>query len=706
MTHYSHIPMVRILLPFLAGILLFSTFEYFVSWPLTFSMYAVFIMTALAIGRFWLQSFGFRHVFGLHVMLILLFSGYLLAQTRYQKEDPGHFSNFPQNDSMLRLQVSEPVSEKTNTYQIIGRVTHLTLHDTLFPVNGRLIAWLAKDSLAASLKYGDIIWVKNKFQEVREPQNPHAFNYKQFLARQNIFHQTYLRSGEWHFTGKNHGNILMAQSHKMREKALHILEENHIKGREFSVASALLLGYRDYLDEDLQREFSGAGAMHILCVSGLHVGIIFLALNLAFGFLARLPRGRMIKTIVIIILIWFYAAITGFSPSVMRASTMFSFVALGQTFSRSTNIYNTLAASALVLLILDPFIVLRIGFQLSYIAVISIVFLQPLFYKLIKIKNPVLDKAWGIITVSMAAQLGTGPLSLFYFNQFPNFFLLTNLIVIPLTGVIIKAGLLFYMTSFIPLVGSLAGKALSILVLVLHSSVRWIEGLPGSATTNVYISFPEKWLVLLVVAFLGLFWFARKKAFLFGAMASLLLFAGSVSLRSIFNQRQMQLFVYHVPNASAIDFVYGKSCYFRACNNALQNPRNIDFNLRENRLKTGIAKKEPVILPTRDTVKLQNHIVFLKNNLMQFGEHTFLFWDNQQEVPSSRLYKDTLDFIIVSHNPRISMAELTSAFSGRTIIMDSSNSFWRSQQWLKECDSLGLHCWSVSHQGAFAQNLK
>ena len=699
MTHYSNIPLVRIIIPVLAGIILFSHINYYFSLSeILAAIFSFFLLSFLIEWRLQ-QNFSFRFAFGLNVMLFMVLAGYVLAQGRFERNHPSHFSNFNPENSILRIRLIEPVSEKTNTYQIVGRATHILTNDSLIKVKGKLIAYLEKDSLSASLKYGDIIFIENNIQEVRSPQNPNAFNFRNFLANQNIFHQVYRRSGQWHQGGGNEGNIIVSFAHQMRQKALETLEANNIKGREFSVASALLLGYRDYLDEDLQREFAGAGAMHILCVSGLHVGIIFLVLNILLGFLKKLPRGRIIKTLVIILLIWFYAAITGFSPSVMRASTMFSFVAVGQSFSRSTNIYNTLAASALFLVILDPFIINRIGFQLSYIAVISIVWLQPMFYKLLYFKNPFLSYSWGIITVSLAAQLGTGPLALYYFNQFPNYFLLTNLAVIPLTGLIIKTGIFFFIVSPINFLSQIAGMVLSFIVLILHNIVRIIEGLPGSVSLNIFITFHETLFIFGLIVVAGMFWVSARKSYAFAMLLAGLLLSVSLSMRHIQNDRQQRLVVYQVPNGTAIDFFNGKSCYFMACETTLSNPRNLTFHVNENRLKMGTAGKVQGIINPEDEKYITNGI-YKRGPFIYFAGQTIRII-KPESVPDYSEITEGINYLIISRNPRISIEKLNDLYPESSIIIDSSNSFRNSQRWVEECKNLGIDCWPVREKGAF-----
>ncbi len=708
MTHYSNIPLVRVVIPVITGIIVFKQTQYFFSLSQAAGLMIIFFLMTVVIEKYLQQNFNYRFAFGLNLMFFFVFVGHLLAQGRFEKIEPSHFSNQTLDNSYLRIQLTEPVSEKTNTYQIIGRVTHILTNDSLKKVKGRLIAYFEKDSLAASLSYGDIVFLENNTQEVRPPQNPNTFNFKNFLSNQNIFHQTYRRSGQWYKTLENEGHPLVSLAHSMRTKALETLEANDIKGREFAVASALLLGYRDYLDEDLQREFAGAGAMHILCVSGLHVGIIFLVLNLLLSFMKRLPYGRILKTFTIIFLIWFYAAITGFSPSVLRASTMFSFVAIGQSFSRSTNIYNTLAASALFLILLDPFIIYRIGFQLSYIAVISIVWLQPLFYRQLYFKTRLLDYAWGIITVSFAAQLGTGPLALYYFNQFPNYFLLTNLAVIPLTGLIIKAGIFFFMVSPIQLLSLITGKILSFLIFILHNAVKLIEGLPGSVAYNVFIGFHETLFIFGIIILGGLYWIYARKKYAFFILTMGLILTGSLSVRNIQNQKQKRMVVYHIPGGTGIDFFSGRNCYFMACEKTLADQRSLSFHVEENRLQKGIKDKHTLSLAmNNDSFKTDNlfktgaFIHFAGLNLKILTESNILPEKDKDEFTDLKFEEFDIDFVIISGNPQISIENINKLYPSAKVIIDHSNNFFQTRRWVEECDSLGVECWSVRHHGAF-----
>jgi competence protein ComEC len=707
MSHYSNIPLVRLVIPLIAGIVIFIKMEHQLN-VITIGVLLIIILMTGFINRFFLQRhYHLRWVFGFNVMLALILAGYLLAQFQDQKTKPQHFGNIEIENSLIRLRISEPVSEKTNSYQVVGKVTHIMTDSLVIETKGGILLYLEKDSDAVNLKYGDVILLSNNIQEIQPPKNPDAFNYKKFLSRQGIYHQAYRRTGNWHKSDSWDGNILIASAHKLREKALNALQKNNISGREFSVVSALLLGYREYLDEDLQREFAGAGAMHILCVSGLHVGIIFFALSLIFGFLDKISRGRVIKLFLIVLLIWFYAAITGFSPSVLRASTMFSFVAIGQSFRRSTNIYNTLAASAVFLILLDPLIITRIGFQLSYIAVLSIVSLQPILYRQLHFRNKIASYIWAIVTVSLAAQIGTGPLALHYFNQFPNYFLLTNLIVIPLAWLIINTGILFFIFSPVPILSEFLGKILSMFVYFLHTSVRFVEAIPGSVSHDVFVSSVEAVLILAFISIFIVFLITSGKKMVFAGLTVLLLMTISISSRTINNFKQDLIVIYHVPNTTAVDIISGKNCYFLGCEKALENPRSIKYNLHGHRVKSGTSKNieffgyDPLVYNRLDSDRIA-----IRGPLIRQRDKTVKILNTDFNSEAEYSFPDTLDLLIVTNNVKASVGCINKTFPSKRIVIDSSVGYRKATVWLNECDSLGLNCWSVRHHGAFQLAIK
>ncbi len=712
-------PLPRMFLPFGMGVIGFLQFGdvdhiYPYVWIAAGVLCMVFILTIR-------RGVGFRFTWlsGCCLSLLLMCLGYQLARQHHQYERHNHFRHYDMQDGYLLVQVREPVSERANSFQAITDVLYVGNDSVSRATEGRLMLYFEKDSLVPELQYGDRLIINSRYSSVSPPQNPDVFNYKRYLARQNIFHTSYVRSGEWMATGENAGRFYVRIALMLRQRALSTLEENHLSGREFAVISALLLGYREYLDEDLRREFAGAGAMHILCVSGLHVGIIYMVLGKLFSFLTRLRGGAVLKTFFIILCIWMYAAITGFSPSVLRASVMFTFVSAGQSFQRPTNIYNTLAASAFVLVAANPAIIKHIGFQLSYLAVLSIVTLQPWFEKLLKVNNRLLSKAWAIITVSMAAQLATGPLALHYFNQFPNYFLMTNLVVIPLASIVIYAALLSLLLSLIPVVGCLAGKVLSLIVSALHHSVRFIEGLPWSTTTGVYISFTETLLVFAFLFFLFIYLMQAKRNFFILSLATLLLMLGSFTWRGIASSRQHFFVVYHVSRSTAVDFTTARQTVYMACEDMMNDSRQKSFSVEANRLRSGIRLEvtHPLICD-RDTI-IRAGEVWRSGDFIYFHGTTFLLLHDASDLTglsSDRSSREAaagsvagafpIDYLLITQNIRLDVPDLLHRIMPRRVIMDASNAPWRADRHAAAFDEAGVEVWNTHERGAYVRSFR
>ncbi|MFP4467643.1 MAG: ComEC/Rec2 family competence protein [Bacteroidales bacterium] len=613
-------PLPKLLFPFLMGVVIYLSAGDLVALSTGYWLTGFFFGLCLLVLWVPSQAYALRWIYGACVSLSLLAGGFQLAMQHNQLLYPTHFSHFEDTeDSYLLVRIREPVSERANSFRVMV-AARMQGNDSLQRrVTGRLMLYLEKDSLAAGLGYGDELLIPSRFEVPGPPGNPGAFNYSRFLAMGNVYHSAYIPSGQWHATGHNKGRVLIRAALSLRHGAMDIFRRNGLTGDELAVVSALLLGYREYLDEDLQQAFAGAGAMHVLCVSGLHVGIIFMVLKTLFGFMGRLPGGRTWQTILILLCIWMYAAITGFSPSVLRASVMFSFVAIGQSFRRPANIYNTLAASAFVLVLVNPFIITRIGFQLSYLAVISIVALQPGINRLIRVKNPIAGKIWGISSVSIAAQLATGPLALYYFNQFPNYFLLTNLVAIPLAGLIIYLALLILVLSPIPVAASFIARMLSVLVSLLHQSVSFVEGLPYSTLSGVYLGPAGLFLLSGLLLSACLYFVSGRRGGLVLACLCGLLFVVYFSFRDAKNRGQRHLVVYDVGRNSVVDFFSGKHVLVLAGEELAEDPAQVDFHVSGNRIRRGTREVTHIPVENSDTMFVNGRLV-RRGGLVVFEE--------------------------------------------------------------------------------------
>ncbi len=669
-------------------------------------------ITVFAVPGWWVSkwaasSYGFRWVFGIWAFVMLFAVAFFLCQQHHHFKKKDHFSIAIERGGILLVQLLSAPEEKPNSFQLMVSVLAFGSDSITLPVEGNLMIYLQKDSLASSLLYGDRILIPNQYDTVRPSLNPNAFDYKKFLSRKNIFHSVYLPSDAWYLTEDNQGNLLISASLSLRNQALNIFSKSISGDRERALISALLLGYRDSLDPEMRQEFAGAGAMHILCVSGLHVGIIFLVLQHVFGFLGRQPGGRIIQAILILGCIWVYAAVTGFSPSVLRSASMFTFVVAGRTVGRKTNIYNTLSASALLLVLADPFMITQIGFQLSYLAVIGIVSLQPHMEKMLRLKCTIFRKAWAIVTVSVAAQLATGPLALHYFNQFPNYFLLTNIWIIPLSALVIYLGLATLALHFVPFAGHLCAQLLSLFLKAMLEGVRWVEGLPFSVTNGVFIPWYEVLVVMILIVFTSLFLVVRSRAMLLSTLVLGLLFVVSISVRRMQNHMREEFVVYHIPRATVMDFQMGNTVYSMVSEGIADNPSNMDFYVESHRVARGYGGISGW-LTIEDPGGYQSLHLLREGPFLLFGSITILLPGANWQLPAAFGSNDSLpvhwpqtDYIVLAGNPQINLSEWLKAFRPGKVVIDASNSPWNVDRWVRQCMEESVEVWDISSKGAY-----
>lgn len=462
-----------------------------------------------------------------------------------------------------------------------------------------------------------------------------------------------------------------------------------------AIASALILGVTDGLDNELTQAYAASGAMHVLAVSGLHVGIIYGIILLVLRPLTRNQKGKWVVALLSIFLLWGYAMVTGFSPSVLRAVTMFSFVALARPLNYRTNIYNILAVSAFCLLLINPYLIMSVGFQLSYLAVIGIVYLQPLVYRLWSPRSLFLDKIWQITCVSLAAQLATFSLGILYFHQFPVYFLFSNLFVIPGAIGILLSGIMLLALSSFTAVAEVVGYFLTWLIKGLNYLVLTVEQLPFSIIENMYITTFQCWLIIILVVSCVLLFRQRRFAYLLSATGCSALFCIIQWHHHITEIKPPKLVIYKVPGYRAFEFSCNGQSHFYADPLLVANSDRMRFHVRPNRLISGIYTTS-----SNDSSTLFSNL----NGVTAFYWHSKLIV--AMHHPDFNLQPNhKIDYLIISNNAVKSWEQLDRVNVG-TIILDSSNSLRTATVLLDDAKSRSLNVYSVLHSGAYVNKLK
>ncbi|HNW68803.1 MAG TPA: ComEC/Rec2 family competence protein [Bacteroidales bacterium] len=697
---WNRYPFARILLPFLSGITVALYFDLSLLIPVYFFVVLALALAVLVIFFQKKISYKMRWLTGFVIALFYLLAGYQLTALKNNENNNSFFGNYLTEENYTLARLTEPVQVREKVCKCVVEIVAVKDSAQWHTASGKAIIYLEKDSLSEKLNYGDEVLMRSKYAEVAPPLNPEEYNYKNYLKYRSVQYSSYVRNANWKLISAHNGNALMSFAYTLRNKFLNILKKNELQGNEYAVVSALLIGYTDNLDPELIKDYQGTGAVHILSVSGLHVGIIFIVLNFLLLFFDKTRYGRIPKALLLLGFIWFYAVLTGMSPSVMRATAMFSFVIIGNAFRQPPNIYNTIAASAFVLLMVDPYMITAVGFQLSYLAVIGIVAVYPFIEKAWTPKNWLLRKTWSLIAVSLAAQLITFPLCLYYFHQFPNYFLLTNIVAVPLSGLIIYLGIAVLALSFWPWLSLLLAKVLSYSLMFLNGSISFIEELPFSVSRAVPVNFTEMVLIYAIVICICVFLLQHKSKALIGSAAFVVLLLISVAIRNYNALVQKEIIVYQVNKHTAIDFFDGKSAFFICDSAFIYDTKKQDFHIMNNRCKHRSRNVFPIVM-TKENVSFKNNIFYNHGDFYGFAGRK-LAVINKATFNSHKL---ALDYLLISQNPDITMEELLTQYEPSLIIFDASNSEKNIKNWTTQCADIGIPCYSTRKSGAWVCNL-
>lgn len=617
---------------------------------------------------------------------LIFFLGFLNLKYFDQSQQESHILHKENVDAYIGIvQERHYETEKTNRYLIsIHSIRNKDWEESI----GKIYLYVSK-GFEKIFQPGDQLMVYGSPDELQEPMNPGEFNYRRFLSFKNIYHHDYSTGENIDITGYTEPNWFLATSASIREWAVQQLELAIPEKREQTIALALILGVKDGLTDEIKNAYSASGAMHVLAVSGLHVGIIYGIILLIFGKLQENGKTKWILAIVSLFSLWLYAAVTGFSPSVLRAVTMFSFIALAKASGRTTNIYNTLAASGLILLIFDPYLIMSVGFQLSYLAVLGIVYIYPKIYSVFIVENKIIDKIWSITSVSLAAQLSTFALGMLYFHQFPTFFLVSNLVVIFGAFLILSGGLIVLLVSFSEVLFSFFSLLLSNLIYGINYFVFLIEDLPNSLIENIYINTFQTWLIMIGILSLFLMFQYRKLAYLYIPFFCLLIFV-SIRINWLHNNINKKEITFHrVNNHVAIDFIADGKSLLLTDSLLWMDEDKKRFHIAPNQLQSYVNEKSSIFLSSNQK---PFHVVSWNNFDFLILKGDIKDWE------ISSLF--TYDFVILANDFRGSIEDVVDQVNFDHLILDGSLKGYVADRLLKEVNALNIDAHSVYHDGA------
>ncbi len=701
---WNKAPFLRLVLPLLAGVVsgIENNAEPGVMYAILFGVTLLMVLTVFLPLPFRYRQHGDWQ--GVLIYIFVFTCGWTLADSSEELKYENHFSHYILTEdpsALLSVRVIEPPQPKEKTVKMIVQVEGILQSNSYNEVTGRLMLYLKPDSNRILPGYGDYLIVKGLPQRVESPRNPNQFDYQNHLSNKQVYHQMFVQQNHWQITGKKGGNPLYKFAFRLRGDLLNALERIFYDEQELAVTSALLLGYKERLDRDTLLSYGSSGAMHVLAVSGLHVGIIYLILNFLLKWMDRSKQLRLAKTILMLTALWIYAMITGLSPSVERSAIMFSFIVVGQFIGRSTSVYNTLSASAFLLILLNPYIVTEVGFQLSYLAVLGIVFIQPKIYGLVYFRYKFIDKIWAITCVSIAAQIATFPLGIYYFHQFPNYFLISNLIVIPLATVILSTGVAYLAMWPLGVVFSyLPGILLKWSVRFMNEFVSYVEQLPYSLTYGISTTRTELILMYVIILSLLIFFRYQTKAWLFTGMTFIVALLGYQFFKVQEHNSQKIFTVFHIRSHTAINILEGRNNYLVSSPSLLGKEDQILFNIRHYWFNKRANQEQVLTLGTRKTAGS----IILENNILLFDKYKVLVIDSSMNfrIPDTSMY---FDYIVMTQNARIMIPAWLDKVRAGVWIIDASNSESKAEYWDKQLKEGGAVVYNIHEKGAYVRNL-
>jgi competence protein ComEC len=662
---WSQRPFVRIVLFYIAGILALSytpglagvSINYILSgFILALAGYAFVVFKVKRKALDWLKGLLFGFTF--------FFLGILISSTTGQSSSttdiaPGFYAAKFVNDPELRP-------------NFVKAEAQLLLHDTLDGNDQAaplILIYFQRLPESDSLRYGDVIAFRGAVERVAGPLNPDEFDYQAYLLRKNITHNMYLGEGSWQYVSHEASNIWMAYAYEVRRQLTNKLLAAGLYHEEFAVAAAILLGNDDYMETGLRQNYVFAGAMHILCVSGLHVGIIFLIFDFLLKFLNKSPKTRLVKSALLILIIWMYASVTGLSPSVQRAGLMVTVFVLSQLTPRRKDNLNTLAFSAMMLLLINPMLLFHTGFQLSYAAVAGILILYQPIYSLFYVKDPILDKVWAITALSFAAQLATFPLAVHYFHVFPPWFWLSNLFTYPLSFLILTVGMAFMLLSWIPWVAFVLGWALGGMVFLLNWLVGLIRFLPYPGLVDLHLPVGEVILIYLLL-FVGFGFFVQRNwRLLLPFMAVLVILISHETFDRWRHLHQDGAVVYQLRNQTALRFYNGRHSCMMLDDYLVRHPEKAKFVVEAAQARLGLSETQIIPLHSDSGYGRVNSDTAY-SFYYQSGKKWMVISEKSHLQPVTNPIE--VDVLVVTRSPKIDTDCLFSLVSPSLIVVDGS----------------------------------
>jgi competence protein ComEC len=688
----KELPFLRILIPFAAGIttrLIYPVGNVFPAAMMAISLALILSFRFLPIWAVW--RYAAIRAIALHAVLFaagcFIMAARDLADHRQQslKEE----GEEPMGYIMTLLQ---PTEKKPRSHRSITKTWRVMADGEMLPIQ-RCIVYFKKDDSLQVPKIGDRIFVFKDPSPLKSSDNPGGFNPSVFYGRQGIGGSVYLQKGDYLIISGKEKMLAARMIFKTRDSILGILRTHLRDPAAAGLAEALLIGYRNDLDADISDAYANTGVIHVIAISGLHIGMLYAIFMWLTGPLNRSGRTAWLQLLIVLPCIWFFSLMTGAGASVMRSTCMFTLLGIGKLLmGRRGHPLNTLSATAFLLLSYQPYWIADIGFQLSFSAVASIMIFYDRVKNFLIFYNPVAEKLWEMVAITLAAQILTTPVILLYFGQFPVFFLLTNLVAIPLSSLILLGEIILCAFSFSPLIATNIGSVLELGSHWMNGYVFRMDAVPFSVIRDIHMTIPG--IILLYGCILcATKWISgHAMHWTLGLITCSALFSIESVIDTRKTEKQRILVVMHASDDRLIMLVNGRGSVTYAGQNENTRSRITRQNIAATERFYHIEHREKHSLPDSSAVSLkwQGLNLIILNGNDAAGE-------SEKIIPA--------DLIILSGNTTADIEHWHKTTACKVWVADGTNSMWKILKWKKEAERLHLQFHSTSMSGAYIQRI-
>lgn len=699
---------MRLLIPWIAGTFCGDHF-FDRSWTSLWGIFFFAFLAVLSLAFYYLKRYSLRWCFGLAVSALCFTGGWLGMAGQLQRT----VFSFPEEETVYRILITDAPQPKERTYLCQALVKERRDSVGIYPIGHTVVLYLQQDSSATRLKSGDELLISARISPPLNNLNFDEFDYARFLMRKGISGTGYVASGKWTILSSNKPPLssanpvislqrdgmnsfdLKSVASSCRRNMIALYRELGFTGDELAVLSALTIGDKTELSDSVRESYSVAGASHILALSGLHIGLLYTMLFFILKPIARRGNiGRCVRSVFLLVLLWAFAFFTGLSPSVVRSVSMFSILAIADMVGREPLSLNTLAVAAWLMLFCNPAWLFDVGFQLSFFAVASILLIQKPIYHLITVKSRIGKYVWGLMSVSIAAQIGTVPLVLFYFSRFSVHFLLTNLIVIPLITIILYAAVVMLLLTPFSCLQIEVAEGVKKLLEGLNFFVRWVEQIPYASIDGIWLYRSEVLSLYIVISLLAYYFMNPRYRNLQIWLFSILLMGTYHATLYWLDRPQTSLVFYNVRGCPAVHCIKSDGQSWINYMDTLSNKKRLK------RMAANYWKHHHLLPPKEITTDCRYAELNRQQQIISYhGCRVCVINDNRwrNKSTASPLY---IQYLYLCKGYDGHLEELTRVFSFSYVILDASLSEYRKHLLESECKKSGLRFISLSDAGS------